>query len=311
IFSVECGAAASDYLPYPDGGRLCARPVCVQGRDRIFAIHRAFGGPAAYSCLRVNGIQRLEIDASGLLAISGRGRHAFERSVLAVDHCSRDRHSTDGSLPVRLNSTSTWRAVGLLLTFNSLALAHAGEPLQPHDLWTAWEFDPRIVVPLVISGALYLIGIRRTTGIRRSEVACFWAGWLTLVIALISPVHPLGEALFSAHMVQHELLMVIAPPLLVLGRPVVVFLWALPFKWRRRLGRAMKRPSPQLMWGALTAPFGAWLIHAIVLWGWHAPPLFQATLTSDLVHSAQHISFLGSALLFWWALLRDMRYGAG
>jgi cytochrome c oxidase assembly factor CtaG len=212
---------------------------------------------------------------------------------------------------VRLNSTSTWRAVGLLLTFNSLALAHAGEPLQPHDLWTAWEFDPGIVVPLVISGALYLIGIRRTTAIRRWEVACFWAGWLTLAIALISPVHPLGEALFSVHMVQHELLMVIAPPLLILGRPVVVFLWALPFKWRRRLGRAMKRPSPQLMWGALTAPFGAWLIHAIVLWGWHAPPLFQATLTSDLVHSAQHISFLGSALLFWWALLRDMRYGAG
>lgn len=205
----------------------------------------------------------------------------------------------------------TWRALGLLLTLSSLAFAHAGEPLQPHDLWTAWEFDPGIVVPLLISGLLYVTGIRRTTAIRRWEAVCFGAGWATLVIALVSPVHPLGEALFSAHMVQHELLMVVAAPLLVLGRPVVAFLWALPFEWRRRLGRAMKRSSPQFIWGALTAPFGAWLLHAIVLWGWHAPPLFQATLTSDMVHSAQHISFLGSALLFWWALLRDMRYGAG
>ena len=184
-----------------------------------------------------------------------------------------------------------------LLALASICAAHEGEPLKPHDLWTAWEFDPGITIPLILSAVLYALGVRRAVGIRGWEIACFIAGWMTLVIALVSPVHPLGEALFSAHMAQHELLMVIAAPLLVVSRPVVVFLWALPIAWRRRLGRAMKARSAQSIWNRLTDPFTAWLLHAAVLWGWHIPFLFQATLTSDLVHSMQHICFLASALL--------------
>lgn len=133
-----------------------------------------------------------------------------------------------------------------------------------------------------------------------------------LVIALVSPLHPLGEALFSAHMVQHELLMVIAAPLLVLGHPLVAFLWALPFEWRRVIGKWAKAQPVANTWHHLTNPLTAWLAHAVVLWGWHIPALFQATLTSDLVHTAQHLSFLVSALLFWWALFRGThRYGLG
>ena len=69
----------------------------------------------------------------------------------------------------------------------------------------------------------------------------------------------------------------------------------------------------QSIWRWLTRPLNAWWIHAVALWGWHAPALFQATLTSDLVHSLQHLSFLLSALLFWWALLRgrDAQWGTG
>ncbi len=69
---------------------------------------------------------------------------------------------------------------------------------------------------------------------RKDRELCFWAGWFFLCLALLSPLHPLGEALFSAHMAQHELLMVVAAPLLVLARPLVAMLWGLPFAWRRQ-----------------------------------------------------------------------------
>jgi putative membrane protein len=95
--------------------------------------------------------------------------------------------------------------------------------------------------------------------------------------------------------------------LLVLSRPLVPFLWGLPFVWRRTAGQWSKAAVMQMVWTSLTAPFAAWTIHAIALWVWHAPPLFQATISSELVHSAQHASFLLSALLFWWALV----YGDG
>jgi putative membrane protein len=137
------------------------------------------------------------------------------------------------------------------------------------------------------------------------EGLAFIAGWIALFIALVSPVHPMGEVLFAAHMAQHELLMVVAAPLLVLGRPLVPFLWALPITWRRTLGQSVKSTPIQAGWAFLTAPLCAWVLHAVVLWAWHVPVLFQATLTSDLVHTAQHLSFFGSALLFWWAVLRD------
>jgi putative membrane protein len=123
-----------------------------------------------------------------------------------------------------------------------------------------------------------------------------------------------ASVLFSAHMTQHEVLMVAAAPLLVLGRPVVAFLWAVPMSWARALGGAAKAVWFRRAWRALTNPLAAWAIHAAALWVWHLPVMFQATLQSDLVHTLQHVSFLGSALLFWWALVHGPRglmgYGA-
>jgi putative membrane protein len=194
------------------------------------------------------------------------------------------------------------------------ALAHSGESLQPHDLWSAWEFDPGVVIPLLLSAILYFIGSRRQRIHAVREQACFWAGWFTLFVALISPLHPMGEVLFSAHMVQHELLMLVAAPLLVLARPAVTFLWGLPFEWRRTIGQAAKKRALRGAWSALTDPFTAWWIHAIAIWVWHVPFLFDRTLKSDAVHTAQHLSFFLSGLLFWWALFYThgrMGYGAG
>jgi cytochrome c oxidase assembly factor CtaG len=125
-----------------------------------------------------------------------------------------------------------------------------------------------------------------------------------LLVALMSPLHRLGGALFSAHMAQHELLMAVAAPLLVLGRPLVPFVWALSMSWRRTAGSWVAVAPVRGAWDLLTLPLVAWTLHAAAIWLWHAPPLFEATLRSELIHTLQHLSFLGSGLLFWWALLR-------
>lgn len=180
---------------------------------------------------------------------------------------------------------------------------HTGEPLRPHDLWSAWSFDPGIVLPLAVTGILYARGARRSRGASLQELVCFWSGWTFLALSLLSPLHRLGEALFSAHMAQHEVLILIAAPLLVLSRPSVAILWGLPLAWRKALGRWSKSTPAQKTWRALTQPWMAWWIHAAALWLWHAPQLFQATLTNEWIHAAQHTSFFASALLFWWSLL--------
>jgi putative membrane protein len=206
------------------------------------------------------------------------------------------------------------RAARLLVVLPAAACAHTGEPLQPHDLWRAWEFDPGVIILLLLSGFAYAAGSRRHIGLTGMQKACFWSGWVLLAVALVSPLHPLGGALFSAHMIQHEILMVVSAPLLVLSRPFVTLLWALPIDWRRAIGRWSKTRPVRSTWIFLTAPFAAWSIHALAIWLWHAPFLFQATLTSDLVHTAQHLSFLFSALLFWWALFYahgSKAYGSG
>lgn len=208
-----------------------------------------------------------------------------------------------------------------LLTFSIAAQGHEGKPHRFQDLWYTWARDPFIIVGLALTAWLYWRGLSRVwresgrgRERRKWEAWAFAGGWLALFVALVSPLHPWGEVLFSAHMTQHEVLMLVAAPLLVLGRPLVPFIWSLPPKWRASVGRFGKRKSVQRVWHAVTNPLAAWVIHAVALWMWHIPALFQATLTSDLVHTLQHLSFLGSALLFWWALIHGRRglmgYGA-
>jgi len=185
--------------------------------------------------------------------------------------------------------------------------------LGPRDwgeLARAWSWEPFIIGALLLTAWLYRRGVGRLRaqvgrerGLRGWEVACFWAGWWTLVIALVSPLHPWGQVLFSAHMTQHELLMVAAAPLLVLGRPIVAFLFAIPIQDARQLSRATRRPAFQKVWRAITRPSVAWVLHAIALWAWHVPRFFDAALTNEFVHDLQHVSFFGTALLFWWALI--------
>ncbi len=197
-----------------------------------------------------------------------------------------------------------FRAVFVFTIVCGALQAHETGPLRPHDLWGAWELDPGVLVPILLSAVLYARGARRSRGVSRLRALCFWAGLAVLALALMSPLHPMGEALFSAHMAQHEILMLVAAPLLALSRPLVPFLWGVPLEWRRAIGSWSKRSAVQRAWHHLTTPLSAWCAHAAALWIWHAPALFQATLRSDLAHTAQHLSFLLSALLFWWSLFR-------
>jgi putative membrane protein len=197
----------------------------------------------------------------------------------------------------------------------SLILAlHGGQPHNWHDLVRAWSFEPLVVISLVISAGLFIAGLGRCKSLRTWEALCFTGGWLALFVALVSPLHAWGRVLFSAHMSQHEVLMLVAAPLLVLGRPLVVFLWALPLNWSRRIGNLGKVPAVNRLWKTVTIPLVAWVVHAVALWTWHIPLLFEAVQRNEAVHTAQHLSFLLSALLFWWALIHGpqgaMGYGA-
>jgi cytochrome c oxidase assembly factor CtaG len=211
--------------------------------------------------------------------------------------------------------------MALLVGNAGTTFAHEGKPHNWHDLSRAWSFEPVVVVSLIMTAWLFIRGLGKVwrhsgigKGIRRWEAIAFAGGWLVLFIALVSPVHAWGRVLFSAHMTQHEILMLLAAPLLVLGRPLIPFMWALPVHWSRRAGALGKSEWLQKSWRILTIPFVAWVIHAVVLWSWHVPVLFEAVLHNELIHTAQHLSFLLSALLFWWALIHGreglMGYGA-
>ena len=191
-----------------------------------------------------------------------------------------------------------------------IVLAHIGRPLEPHDLWRAWTFEPVTIALLTLSAWMYATGLTRLwhaagvgRGVRRREAWSFAAGWFLLGLTLLSPLHALGGVLFSAHMAQHELLMTVAAPLLVMGRPLIPFVWALSPRQRRIAGQWTSARFFALPWRTLTHPGTAFLIHAAAIWVWHLPSLYDATVTNDGMHAAQHASFVGTALLFWWTVL--------
>ena len=172
---------------------------------------------------------------------------------------------------------------------------------------TAWTWPPYIAGPLIATAMLYVLGLLRMcqkgARLRLIPILCFAAGWFSLLVALDSPVHEISEQLFWVHMTQHEILMLISAPLLILSQPAAPLLFALPERWRVPVANIGRAKIIDRAWFVISAPVAAWLLHAAALWVWHAPKLFDAALESEWLHAAQHISFLGTALLFWWTLL--------
>ena len=205
---------------------------------------------------------------------------------------------------------------------HAVAVAQAFRPaLFAHELWAEsaanWDFSLLVVIPLLVSGALYAAGLWRVwrkagagRGISGWSAVSFAAGWVTLAAALVSPVAWLSQVLFSVHMTQHTLLLLVAAPLLTFGHPILAWMWALDARARDAVAHAFRRPRVLGAWRAATAPLTVCLLQAAVLWLWHIPSWYQAALRHDSVHALEHLSLVLSGSLFWWAMVRG-RYGRG
>ena len=203
------------------------------------------------------------------------------------------------------------RLLTLLILFcASPALAHGAA-----EHGAGWTLDPLLIVPLGLALIIYGVGWRRLSK-RASNpprgTALFLSGWAVLTLSLVSPLHEGGERSFTVHMVEHELIMLVATLLVAMSSSGGIMAWGLPRPMRQSLGGSWKAPL-QRLWRRLTEPFTATAIQAAVMWIWHAPALFDRALESSGWHIAQHASFFITSLLFWWAMLhpRGGRSGYG
>jgi putative membrane protein len=200
----------------------------------------------------------------------------------------------------------------LLCVLPAAAAAHDG--VHPHAAAAVSPsvWDLLAVAMLIVSGGLYAIGQRRLarqSGRRRQwEVATYWIGWIAMLIAVLPPLDGRAAVLFSAHMLQHELLMLVGAPLMIAGRPLSTCLWGLPSKARQGAARLLQSGAIGGGWRWLTAPVIAWALHGVILWVWHVPALYEWAVRDEGVHAVQHAMFVGTALLFWWGLIYG-RYG--
>lgn len=210
------------------------------------------------------------------------------------------------------------KAIGAAVLGGALALAplplaaHGEVPSGPGDVWNHWPIRPTIAIGLLIALGVYTRGLlvlwrRGGTGrvVSRRRAFSFLAGVAVLVVALLSPLDPLGEVLFSAHMIQHLLLILVAAPLIIVGAPEVVTVWAIPDRWRKRAA-PMLGGVQRFVEGdrANALSVLAILVATGVLWAWHAPRLYDLAVQNELVHATEHGAFLVTALLFWAAVLR-------
>jgi cytochrome c oxidase assembly factor CtaG/cytochrome c2 len=194
-----------------------------------------------------------------------------------------------------------------------------GVPLFAHGLAAAsashWQASLWVVLPLLLTAIPYALGVNRLwrragagRGISTWSALSFATGWIVLFAALVSPVAWLSDVLFSVHMTQHMLLMLVAAPLLAFGQPLLVWTWALDDRPRERIAHAARRRWMLRIWRALTTPVCVFLLQAVVLWVWHVPSWYEAALRSNAIHAAQHLSLVLVASMFWWAMVHG-RYG--
>ncbi len=199
-------------------------------------------------------------------------------------------------------------AIVLVVAGASPGMAHGG-----HDHGVGWTLDPVLVVPLAITLIVYVVGwlrlSKRASAPPRGRVL-FLSGWTVLTLALVSPLHAGGERSFTLHMIEHELIMLVATLLLAMSGSGGIVAWGLPRPLRQALGGGWKSPL-QSLWRRLTEPVTATAIQAAVMWTWHAPILFDRALESSGWHIAQHACFFASSLIFWWAMLHPRRAGYG
>ena len=209
-----------------------------------------------------------------------------------------------------LRPLATIAFAGVALCVPHLAWAHTGADAGPADIWRHWGANPVEIVLLVVPALWYAAGVRSLwaragvgRGVSRAQATMFGLGMLTLVVALASPIDAMADALFSAHMVQHLLLILVAAPLCVLGAPTLPALWALPRDQRRALGAWWhRRAALRTVVAIVTTPIVVFALHTVALWFWHFPVPYQAAVQQPAIHALEHLSFFGTAALFWWTV---------
>jgi len=173
-----------------------------------------------------------------------------------------------------------------------------------------WHWRPEVMLVLLLLGGAYVVGWWR---MRRQgfpalapawRLAVYLTGLASVAVALLSPLEHLAEVLFTAHMIQHQILLMIAPPCLLLGNPFPFVVWSLPPALRRAVQRFLVEGSLlRRTLRLLTRVPVAGLIYAGTLWAWHWPRAYEAALGSHAVHDLEHLTFFGAAVLFWWPLV--------
>ena len=185
----------------------------------------------------------------------------------------------------------------------------------------SWDLRPEVIGFLALAGIIYSRGWLHIRGLRSARVeggkvglqhplatgwrlAAYLVGLILLGVALMSPIDVLGGQLFTMHMIQHLLLVMIVPPLLFLANPLPFYTWGLPGVARRRAGRLLnRRATVRRALHALTAPGLVWMAFVAVFLGWHDPTAYNAALRSDAIHDLEHLTFFGTAMLFWWLVV--------
>ncbi len=160
-------------------------------------------------------------------------------------------------------------------------------------LEATWEPEPSILVGCALLFGAHLLASR---GRPLRSVLIFLAGDLVLLFALISPLDELGDTyLFSAHMLQHLLLVLVVPPLLIAGLPEV------PFR------TLLRRKSMQRLQALLSKPAVAWFLGIGTLWIWHLPALYNLTLENEQIHIFEHLTFIVTGVVFWWPIFTPLQ----
>ena len=210
-----------------------------------------------------------------------------------------------GSTPLRRSFASAV-LVGLWLWLVPTVAAHGPVPDEPPTIATllfGWTFAPLPTLAIGVTLGLWWWAVRRVdrahpaNPVQRWRSISFGLGMLAIGFALMSGIERYDTALFSIHMVQHILLVLIAAPLIALAAPITLLLRvATPETRRRWILPALHSRVLRV----LAFPVVAWIAFAGVMWASHFSSLFDAALEDPLIHDVEHLLFLGTALLFWW-----------
>jgi cytochrome c oxidase assembly factor CtaG len=193
-----------------------------------------------------------------------------------------------------------------------LPLLHASGSVQGSFV-LAWTGDPILIATLLVAAAGYVLAWRRLqrTGRRAlhpRQAAAYGAGLAAVALALLGPLDTFNDDLFVVHMLQHVVLMFVAAPLLVAGRPVQLLLGAISPAASGSILRPLLRRRPlRAALTVLTHPVVVGLLFNLNLILWHLPGFYTRALENRAVHEVEHVTFFGTSLLLWWIIVARCR----